>query len=363
MIEKTIRDSNFEFLRIVLIIMIICLHYIRHGGALKYLNSSNFNFYITYAFESFSIIAVDCFILITGFFQINKKYQFKKIVDLWTQVFFYSILISSIFWIIKLEPITIGNITRTLLPVITIRWWFITAYITLYCLSPFLNAALNSMDQNNHKKLLFALTFFFVILPTFCSSIVFFQDIYFLKNFILLYSIGAYIKKYDIVYKINFIYIYILCCSFTFLISVFIHTINKNNLSSFNYNSIMVELSAICLFMFFKNIKIDSPKINKVAASVFGIYLISDDPFVRKILYSKILHCADYYYSPFFLLHMIISLIGIFIFCLITETFRQQLFRILHPIYNSLIMAISHRLRIYNGLDLSDAEYNLKNKY
>jgi len=122
MIEKTIRDSNFELLRIVLILMIICLHYMVHGGALNSLSQSDFNFYIAYAFESFCIVAVDCFILITGFFQINNKYQFKKVVDLWTQVFFYSILLSSIFWVFKFEPITIGNITKMLLPVITGRW-------------------------------------------------------------------------------------------------------------------------------------------------------------------------------------------------------------------------------------------------
>lgn len=64
--EKTIRDSNFELLRIVLIVMIICLHYLGHGGSLEVLGPSDFNFYFAYAFESFFIIAVNCFILITG---------------------------------------------------------------------------------------------------------------------------------------------------------------------------------------------------------------------------------------------------------------------------------------------------------
>ena len=352
MIEKAIRDSNFELLRIVLIVMVICSHYIVFGGALNNLNSSDPNFYIAYALESFIIVAVDCFILITGFFQINNKYHFKKIVDLWTQVFFYSVLISSIFWIFKLEPMTIENITQMLLPVITGQGWFITVYIALYCCSPFLNTALNNMDQNNHKKLLLVLAFFFVILPSFRPNITFFQDNgYSLDNFILLYSIGAYIRKYDAPYKINYLSAYFLCSLSIFLISVFIHTIDENSRTSFYYNFIPVELSAICLFMFFKNIKIRSPKINNVAASVFGIYLISADPFVTDILYSKILRCIDYYYSSFFLLHMVISLIGILIFCLIIETLRQRLFIILHPIYDSRIMAISHRLRIYYGLD------------
>lgn len=348
MIKKVIRDSNFELLRIVLILMIICLHYMFHGGALNSLNSSDFNFYIAYVFKSFCIVAVDCFILITGFFQINKKYQFKKVVDLWTQTFFYSILLSSISMIFKFEPITIGNIIPMLLPVITGQWWFITAYIVLYCFSPFLNTALNHMDQNNHKKLILYLTVFVVILPSFHLKFIYFQDNgSSLYDFIFLYCIGAYIRKYDVPSKINFLAAYFLCGLSTFLIAIFIYSLNKDGMSSFYYNFIPVELSAICLFMYFKNMKIDSPDINKLASSVFGIYLISDHQFVRTILYSKILHCADYYYSYSLLLHMVISSIGIFISCLIIETFRQRLFIILRAIYSCRIMEISDQLRIY----------------
>lgn len=147
-----------------------------------------------------------------------------------------------------------------------------------------------------------------------------------------------------------------------FLGSVVVTAIYKKCMSFFYYNFIPVELSAILLFICFKNTKINSPKINEIAASVFGIYLISADPFISNILYSRILHCADYYYSPFFLLHMIISLVGIFSFCLIIETFRQRLFIILRSVWNYRVMAISHRLRHYYGLAFSDDKNSLKTK-
>ena len=363
MSEKIIRDSNFELLRIVLIVMIICLHYLGHGGSLEVLRPSDFNFYLAYALESFFIIAVNCFILITGFFQINKECNFKKVVDLWTQVFFYSVLISSIFWIFKLEPINIKNVIQMIFPVITGRWWFITVYIMLYCFSPFINTALNHMEKNTHKELLLVLAFFFVILPSFRPNITYFQDTgYSLYNFVFLYSVGAYIRKYDVLYKINFLYAYFLCSLSIFLVSAFVTITCKKCISFFYYNFIPVELSAIFLFIYFKNTKISSPKINEIATSVFGIYLISSDPFIRNILYSKILHCADYYYSPFFLLHMVVSLVGIFSFCLVIETFRQRLFTILYPVWNYRAIRISHRLRHYYGLAFSDENNSLKTK-
>lgn len=361
--KQIIRDSNFELLRIILILMIICHHYLIHGEALKVLKPLDFNFYPAYIFESLFIIAVNCFILITGFFQINKKYRFKKIIDLWVQVFFYSVFISLMFWIFKFKPITIESIIQMLFPIITGRWWFITTYVMLYCFSPFINIALNHMEKNTHNKLLLVLAFFFIILPSFRPNITYFHDNgYSIYNFIFLYSLGAYIRKYNISYEINFLYAYFFCSLFTFLIAVFIYVINKNNISSFYYNFIPVELSAIFLFMFFKKIELRSVVINKVSASVFGIYLISDDPFIREILYSKILHCADYYYSPFFLLHIAVSLIGIFILCLIIETFRQQLFRFCHSFWNSMITMISYRLRLYYGSTFSDVRNNLKAK-
>lgn len=76
--KSTIRDSNFELLRLVLILMIICLHYFKYGGVFHTLTPSDSNYYSAYGLESLFIIAVDCFILITGYYQINGKFKLKK---------------------------------------------------------------------------------------------------------------------------------------------------------------------------------------------------------------------------------------------------------------------------------------------
>jgi surface polysaccharide O-acyltransferase-like enzyme len=326
--DKTVRDSNFELLRIILILMIIGNHYFFNGGSISILQPSNFNFYIDYSLLSFFIVAVNCFILITGFFQINKEFNFKKVVELWTEVFFYSFSISAIFWILKLEPINVKNIINTFFPVITAQWWFISLYIVLYCFSPFINIAINHMDQNTHKKLLLLIAFFYVLLPSIRPNFTYFQDNgYSIQNFIFLYCLGAYIRKYDIPYKINYLNAYILTSLFLFLGFVSGTALHKNCGNFFDYSFIPVELSSFFLFMCFKNIKLNSSLINKIAASVFGIYLITQHQFIRTFMYYKILHCSDYYYSPFFFPHMLVSLVGIFIFCLLIETFRQQLFK------------------------------------
>ena len=76
------RQSNYELLRIIGIFMILILHYCNSnmGGALNIKNipEGSFNYYLVRVFESFSIIAVNCFILITGFFSYNSKKNKSK---------------------------------------------------------------------------------------------------------------------------------------------------------------------------------------------------------------------------------------------------------------------------------------------
>ena len=84
-IEKK-RDSSFELLRIIAIMMVLTMHYLnaKMGGALSSQNipSTHMNFYITRLMVSFSIVAVNCFILITGFFM-YKKDRIKIWISNW----------------------------------------------------------------------------------------------------------------------------------------------------------------------------------------------------------------------------------------------------------------------------------------
>jgi len=198
------------------------------------------------------------------------------------------------------------------------------------------------MKKEDNNKLIIILAVFFVILPS--LNFTYFTDTgYSIYNFVFLYCAGAYIKKYDLsVKKLTYFLSGYFVCSFIILFGVTFLRIFSGTPEIFfsdpwNYNFIFVELAAICLFMVFRHIKIKSQKINVIAASVFGVYLISSHPFVLDVLYSKILHCADYLYSPFLIPYMIFSGTCIFISCFTIEFFRQKLFTIIHN--KNLILA------------------------
>ena len=95
-LNKIDRKSNFELLRIVCMIMIVMLHTLGHGNALESLNIYSKNFIVSTMFKSLSIVAVNCYVLITGFFGMNMPLPLENNVLGWLII----IGISVILWFI-----------------------------------------------------------------------------------------------------------------------------------------------------------------------------------------------------------------------------------------------------------------------
>lgn len=79
---NTKRNIGLDLLRILAMLMIVMLHYLLYSGALKTEFGTNTN-YIAWIVEAFCIVAVNCYIYITGYFSINSKFNVKKVFKLW----------------------------------------------------------------------------------------------------------------------------------------------------------------------------------------------------------------------------------------------------------------------------------------
>ena len=64
--------------------------------------------------------------------------------------------------------------------------------------------------------------------------------------------------------------------------------------------------------------------INAVSGCTFGVYLIHDNPFVRRILWKRIFNIGELYGSSLFPLHAIAIVISVFAFCALIEFLRQK---------------------------------------
>ena len=94
---KKEKNGNIEILRIVSMIMILILHFFYHGNILNEMPKKiNLLCVSTISVEVLCIVAVNIFILISGYFLCKSKFDINKIIKLYGEIFVYSLIIGFI---------------------------------------------------------------------------------------------------------------------------------------------------------------------------------------------------------------------------------------------------------------------------
>ena len=333
------RESNFELLRIITILMIIFYHFLYHT---HFYYEAPYSIQIVIRFiVGFLIMHVNIFILLSGYFSYKNKFKISKLLSLNNAIWFYVVLFFFIGILFFNITYTKLDILKAILPITFNDYWFMTNFLLLYILSPILNKFINNTNRQSHFYILVFLLVVFSILPTFTNGE--FYNVssgYSLYHFIFMYLIGAYLAKYNIKYKIKyliiaFIIFYLLNTTSFFLGSNIVNSSNSllNYLgkalrdSYLSYNSPFIIFQAITFLLIFKNIKISSKVINYIASNVLGIYLIHDNNIVRTVLLNNITINFNSYST--ILLGLLFTII-IFIICLLIEILRKLLFKFIY---------------------------------
>lgn len=301
-IKKKTRDSNIELLRIIAMCLIIFHHMALNTGIVDgYAVNGNMIFGIIGGIGG--KIGVVVFILITGYFSIKKEFSFKKVFILWFQIFCYSVGFMLVFRITGIEKWNKVDTLKTFFPLAYNQYWFITVYLYLLLLSPFINKFLNSLSKENYNKLLAVLTIIFVIIPTIFYSnglIGSTQTPMGILLFVYVYILGAYIKLYGIKFFENKKLRNIVLICLGYIIVLLIVLIGKKleqknifwaNLFAYyrEMNSIFILIPSIALFYIFKEWKIRYNKIiNYFAGISFAVYLVHESNFMRYRLWHNI---------------------------------------------------------------------------
>ncbi len=353
--NSTKRNTNFELLRIICMLMIITWHYIIHTKLLSMPNITTINFILLTIIKYICIVAVNCYVLISGYYLCKSKFKVKKVLKLIGTVIFYSAGIQLIFYITGQDNSKL-NLFNSFFPFITSQYWFFTTYIFMYIISPFLNIVIAKINKVQFK--------FLIAILFICASVI--KTIYPYNTsiggnalfFIMLYFIAAYIRLFD-ENKTKKVYWLILYFVFVIaLVAVEIMTYNIFEVSNvfLNYlhvmngnHNILVVLSSISLFMFFKNVNIKKEKVKsvicKIAPLTFGIYLIHDHNLVRKLLWSSV-NADKYINTSYIFIHILEITIIIFSVCAIIEFIRKIVFKQIGKVFknNKFINKIEYKL-------------------
>lgn len=283
--EKKKRESNLELMRIIMMLLIIAHHYVVNSGVTNLYNYSNItgNMIFLQLIGFSGKIMINCFILITGYFSIKGKFSFEKLVRLYLEIKFYKIIIYIIFVTLGIDIFSIKGLIKTVFNIIYgVNIGFTATFFLLYLLIPFINILISKLNKKQHTILLGILLFYFTIISTFSFANDTFNEI---TLYIVLYMIGAYIRLYPTKYDKNKkIWLFATCiciiCCITTVIGI--DMINSEFGTRFdpyffvvNAHKLLAVLTAISLFMLFKNIDIKYNKyINTIASTTFGVLLI-----------------------------------------------------------------------------------------
>ena len=161
------RNLGIELFRIVCMLLIIAFHMSDHG--VISINSSMpiTGNWLTLALARLGGAIGNCaFVIIGGYLLCMKEFDSRRVIKLWLQTLFYSIICGLIAFKIGVIDVSVKSIIMMLLPITYNEYWFISSYLILMLLVPFLNPLLKGMSRNKHRAFIGLGLLVFSIIPT-----------------------------------------------------------------------------------------------------------------------------------------------------------------------------------------------------
>ena len=285
--KKTIsRNLGLDIARICAMCGIIILHILGQGGVLSHISAKGARYWIIWWIEICAYCAVDLFALLSGWLGIKKKkYSTYRTLELMAIVIFYCIIITVCFFITIPDCLSSGkDIIKSLAPYLVGRYWYITCYIPIAILQPFINKMLLGLSEKQHKQVCILCILGFALIPSIFNYDFFaFNRGYSFGWLVICYMIGAYLHRVEDKIKEKNIrkrkyFILFLTCSIVLLLgkASFDYIFNVDAHYFIEYTSPLVLLMAVVAMLFMGQLKIKRTSImfEKMSIVAFDVYII-----------------------------------------------------------------------------------------
>lgn len=356
--QKKVRQSGIELLRIISMLQIIYLHIYQYGELHSASTSAgDLDGFLTTFIWSFCRAPVDVFIIITGYFMVTANFDIKKTIKragtTYGAMIFYSLIISIIYFIVNPNKVTAVSVAKAIFPLTSKTWYFLSNYIIILLLSPFINRMLTALTK---KQYLYFLGIIFIVMSVWStfsgidgldkvfkiSKIV---DPYYGKSiggFLLCYFIGGYlrlfvpqqkkdIKKSNV--KIKYLIGFVLLCITDLGLK---YTFEQYSKVFGMFNNPLVIFEAVFLILFFRDFTFTSKAVNTIAGTTLGIYAIHEHPYVREWLWSTLNFGDTSLYDTLIYVPLIILVcLVVFIGCGFIELVRLRIFGFFTSVFSN----------------------------
>lgn len=302
-VEKIQKDtkkisSGIDLVKAVAVLFVVCVHFFLHTGFYSQPHST-FTMLFWGSMRNVFFLCVPLFLITTGYLQSKKTASIKfykgiipiissylviSVISILFKVFYLNEKADFLYYLFSITNFSANNYA-----------WYVSMFVGLYLLIPFLNATYNSLNRKKEKILL--ITILFLI-----SSVVSFNfyhisgekiNYIFLEYWVglypfLYYFIGAFIKEYkdeiSLKLKGKRKLFTLLLCFFVIFVQTFCIFLKYKG-TSFpavffgEYNSVFVVISSALLFLFLFDIEIKNNFLKKLLRTISGntleIYLFS----------------------------------------------------------------------------------------
>lgn len=237
-----------------------------------------------------SLTAVDCFVLISGYFLITKlSFRKRGILKVWSQTWFYSVAIAVVVLVAGFGNVSWIDVLASAVPLILNKYWFVTSYILLMLCAPFLSKLASNLTKKQYQLLLLVGLIICFEFP-FGYLIMTWQQF---PLFVLLYFTGGYIRLF--IKKSD--WRQWAAAGAVILFAIEAYCLAKNiiigglfQVFSMTYYGFLLPLS-VCVFGLFLNLNIQGRAgriINFIAPFTFSAYLIESHPLANGWIWSVV---------------------------------------------------------------------------
>lgn len=324
------RNIGIELLRNISMIFIIVIHVMNVGGILDTADRATYHAKIAWTFFILAYCGVNCFALISGYVGWNRSIKLSRVVLLWIQTLFYSVIITVIFALVRPDLID-GSIWKAaLLPITSTQYWYVTAYFGMLLLSPLLNYGIQNISFKGLSLIVLCAFVFGMTIPCLTK-----MDPFSLSGgystiwLCILYVIGGYISKYDISSKVRkwqMFAVYAISAFATFM------AYRRQHMEWVDYTSPTIFICAVSLLMFCVNISVKengavSRIIKLLSPSALSVYLIHVHPLIySNVINGRFAGLLSYNIIVFTVL-IILIILGIYFLCIICDIPRRIIIR------------------------------------
>ena len=370
MAEKK-RMANLELLRCVAMMMVVVLHYLGKSQLLPELTGESLGAQgvAAWLLESFSVVAVNVYMFISGYFLCTSSFKLSRLLKLWLQVWLYSVgfgLIGMLTGVMTEISADTHFFLTLLFPVWMEHYWFMTAYIFLYLLLPFIGIALRHMTKQQLRcTVIMLLIVFSVIKSVLPLRLEMDTKGYDCIWYLCVFAAAAYVRRFGIPAlekKGRGILLYVVCSLLIFggtmaLRMVFLKTGSLGRMTGMcmEYNHILPFLAALGLFYAF--LKLDfkgrvAGVIVKIAPYTLGVYLLHENLGLR-YTWQRWLGADRVSGVLSLLLHTLLAVIIVFTAGILVDMVRALLMKGIHGV---LMRAKGYR-RLMDGIKRVDAVF------